>query len=64
MTASDECIENCLNALASASYNHINNALYIYKYPKALKAISDLMRHPEKIIKMMVAKILSSINKF
>ncbi len=61
---SDECLENCLAALAAASRNSKENSLLIYRYPNSIKTIGSLMRHPERNVKIEVAKILTRVNKY
>ena len=61
---SDECLENCLNALAESSTNHKENSLMIYNYPHFLDHLVRFLRHPDRQIKLHAAKILTHLNQY
>lgn len=64
LVISDECLENCMAAIATLCSNNKDNSVFISSYPSALDSIAHFLRHPERNIKIQVAKILTSVNKF
>ena len=53
-----------MNAIATLCNNNEANCVFVNNYPNALESIAHFLRHPERKIKIQVAKILTSINKY
>ncbi len=46
MLISDECLENCLSAIAYASKDVKDTCLILSKYPHFMDILPGFMRHP------------------
>ncbi|CDW81757.1 armadillo repeat-containing protein [Stylonychia lemnae] len=61
---SDECLANCVCALAEASDKNQQISSFILTYPQAVDELTKHLRHPDNVMKVKSSRILSNINRY
>ena len=64
LVISDECIENCLEAIAAATINTRENAAIAFTTPRFLEHVVSYIRHSNPSVRISSSKILTNLNKF
>ena len=63
LVISDECLENCLAAIAEVAQKSKENTDILTNHTNALLQVGEFFRHPNTMIRIMSARIITAAKK-